>query len=104
MKATVYILSLVMAFLMVQPLIPVNNKEECCSEKCCKKKEDKKENSKNKDCNPLMNCRFCALFIVSKSYQVEINPINTREKILIINDNRIIKNLSECWHPPKFTA
>ena len=104
LKATVYILSLVMAFLMVQPLIPVNNKKECCSEKCCKKEENKRNNKTNKDCNPLLNCPFCTLFIVNKSHQGEINPLNTRDKILIRNDNRVIKNLSECWHPPNFTA
>lgn len=106
LKVTVHILSFVMAFLMLQPLISVNNKsiDKCCSTQGCKKKEDQKENTSNKDCNPLMNCLFCTLFIVSKSYQGEIKPLNTKEKIFIRNDNRIVKNLSECWHPPNFTA
>lgn len=105
MKATVYILTFVMAFLTVQPLMPLNNKqtENCCTEQYCKKKE-KKKNTGNKDCNPLMNCSSCALFIVSKSYLKEITAHNNKEKIFIKNDNRTVKNLTEFWHPPEYEA
>ena len=95
-----------MAFLTVQPLMPIKNKqaENCRKDQCCKKKVDKKEKTGNKDCNPLMNCPYCTLFIAKRNYPVEITLYNIKEKVFIKNDNRTVKNLSECWHPPNYKA
>ena len=105
LKITVCILSLAMAFLIVQPVISLNKlKGTCCSGHCCKKKENKKSSAGNKDCNPLMRCQLCSLFIVSGFTPSESSNFSISEKVFIRNDNRTVKNLSECWHPPNYTG
>lgn len=94
-----------MAFLMVQPLMEVIKPvEDCCSTGCCKKNDKRKDGNTGKDCNPLMACEFCNLFVVCENISVVALLIDTKVKISIMDDNRIIKSLTECWHPPNFAS
>ena len=102
MKIAASIFLGIIALLLVQPLVAMNSSEndDCCSEDCCKKECPKKDDQGNKDCNPFTNCALCSLFLISRQPIAAANIVEVKEVFFIKNDNRIIQNLSECWHPP----
>ena len=68
----------------------------------CNKKvkgKSKKGMCDGMNCNPFMGCAYCGMYILLKP---EIAVITTacKEKIHTSNDNRIVKNPSDFWHPP----
>jgi hypothetical protein len=109
MKFSAAILLLILGFYSVQPILKVEAKESskgCCSKKKCTKKmpeQSKRSSCEGMACNLLVGCPFNALYYVSnKPVLTFILPIK-KERVFISNDNRTIKCITECWHPPNGT-
>ena len=116
MKTRACILIILWSTLLIEPLSANLNIESvysscakkqkprssCCKSKCEKPKENKDKNEcKNDRCNPLMSCPTGNFYLFSNS-QVSIVPlILSKQKAILVNDNRIAKQLAECWHPPE---
>ena len=104
-KIAALILSFILVFFMVQPLMASIDGEnkQCCSEKCCKKKDTNKKNKEdNRNCNPLMSCSYCHISSLPK-FSLSVPSSTFVKKIyLSTNDTYISAYLSECWHPPNF--
>jgi hypothetical protein len=74
----------------------------CCKSSCDKPNEDNNENDcENNRCNPLMSCPTGNFYLFGQSYFAVAPFILSKQKKILINDNRIIKHLAECWHPPE---
>ncbi|HET9746005.1 MAG TPA: hypothetical protein VFP97_09840, partial [Chitinophagaceae bacterium] len=55
----------------------------------------------NNRCNPLMSCPTGNFYLFNiSSLSIELF-ILSKQKTVLINDNRILKHLAECWHPPE---
>lgn len=77
-------------------------KSSCCKSKCNKPlKKEKKEDCTNNRCNPLMSCPTGNFYLFGQSHlSIETFPLST-QKPALVNDNRIVKYMAECWHPPE---
>jgi len=74
-----------------------------CSKSKCNKSNDKekKDDCENDRCNPLMSCPTGNFYLFGYPH-LPITPfISLKQKTILINDNRIVKHLAECWHPPE---
>ena len=88
--------------LMIQPVIAsVNQSEDCCIENGCKKESDENKKCDNKDCNPFMSCSLFNLICETNSQAGTFGVSYCKEKILVKDDNRIVKKYSSFWNPPK---
>jgi hypothetical protein len=78
------------------------DKSSCCKSKCEKPvKKEKKDDCENNRCNPLMSCPTGNFYLFGQP-QLSIAPfILLKQKKALINDNRLQKQLTECWHPPE---
>jgi hypothetical protein len=80
-------------------------KSSCSKSKCEKagKKEEKKEKDdcKNNKCNPLMSCPTGNFYFFGYSSLSIDAFIPAKQKAVLVNDNRILKYMAECWHPPE---
>jgi hypothetical protein len=73
----------------------------CCKSKCTPEPvEEDNECEKNK-CNPLMSCPLGNFYVVSPSYVSITSIILPRQKMLLIDDNRLSAKANKCWRPPK---
>ena len=74
----------------------------CCNSKCNKTKDkESKDDCENNRCNPLMSCPSGNFYLFGHP-QLSLDAfIPAKQKTILINDNRIVKRLSECWHPPE---
>jgi hypothetical protein len=81
---------------------PPGKSQSNCSKSKCDIPADKDENDcENNRCNPLMSCPTGNFYLFNSSY-LSIEPfIMSKQKTVLINDNRIMKHLAECWHPPE---
>lgn len=116
MKTRACILMILWTVLLVEPLsanlsieTPYSScskkqevKPSCSKTKCDKPADKEDENDcENNRCNPLMSCPTGNFYLFSHSY-LSIEPfILSKQKTALINDNRILKQLNECWHPPE---
>ena len=78
-------------------------KSDCSKKKSCDKPDESKEDNKCRTdgCNPTLGCPS-GNFYVHHHHQISIPSLFLQKlKLLVSDDNRIIKNLSECWHPPE---
>lgn len=109
MKLAAYIFAFLLSFYTLQPVVSsVINRvtlSGCAKQShCCKKNRKvpvKKDNCENRGCNPFMGCVYGNFYMTEKSsisFTIFIIP---KQKTGIFNDNRIVKNASDCWHPPK---
>lgn len=73
-----------------------------CKKTCSKstEKEDK-EDCEGSFCNPLLGCPAGNFYVHSYSYIRFTTITGTKQEIVIANDNRISRQLTECWHPPE---
>lgn len=120
MTARTYIFSagfvFIFAALHVQPLFihytgikkevacPKMVKPSCSKTKCSNQKqaEEKKDCNSNKGCNPFLPCSIgICCYLVENPFSYSATLIIAKQKIAVINDNRIQRSLSECWHPPE---
>jgi hypothetical protein len=116
MKARAFILIILWSTLLVEPLSANLNiqsiysscskkqevKVSCCKSKCSQPKEKEDENDCGKNrCNPLMSCPTGNFYLfISSQVSIDFDLIS-KQKIVLIDDNRISKHLVECWHPPE---
>ena len=106
MKAGAYILLIICCILTVQPMFSNSNAEptesSCCKTKCKKTQpqEDKKDCEKNR-CNPLMACPAGNFYFPGYSHIDIPALILPKQKPTLVNDNRVLTQLTECWHPPE---
>ena len=106
MKTGAYILLIICCVLTVQPMFSSTNAEpaesSCCKTKCSKpkEKEDKKDCESNR-CNPLMACPLGNFYLLGSSHISIATLIIPKQKTILVNDNRVSTQLTECWHPPE---
>jgi len=116
MKAGACILAAILTVLMVQPLFSTfgaKTTESTCSKSkpvkssCCKMacgKPRPKENNRDCEgdrCNPLMGCPSGNFYVHNYTSILITSLIIPKQKTALVNDNRISKQLTECWHPPE---
>jgi hypothetical protein len=75
---------------------------DCSTKKCNKpSKSQDKNNCKTEGCNPTLGCSS-GNFYVHYHDQISLPSWFVLKQLAVVtDDNRIIKNMSECWHPPK---
>jgi hypothetical protein len=75
----------------------------CSSKKKCNKSSDSKEEKgcNSNTCNPSIGCTSGNLYIHQHSQILFALSIAQRQKAILVDDNRILESLSECWHPPE---
>ena len=77
-------------------------KSSCCKSTCEKPAEkEKKDDCENNKCNPLMSCPTGNFYLFGQSDLAVAPLILSKVKKVLINDNRIQTQLTECWHPPE---
>jgi hypothetical protein len=74
-----------------------------CSKKKCNKpgKSESKNNCNTDGCNPTLGCSAGNFFIHHYSVISITSWFAQKQKVMVLNDNRILKNMSDCWRPPK---
>ncbi len=110
MKLSAYIFciaSLVLfCFLNVQPLLH-NGKfaenQTSCHSKCSKPKDTEKEDGcRDAGCNPFVPCAMGSCgYLVENFYSASNNLPEKRIRRTPVDDNEILSQLGECWHPPE---
>lgn len=116
MKARACILLLLWSVLLIEPLsanLSIQTPYSSCSKKekpqtsgcrsTCDKpvdNEDEKDCENNR-CNPLMSCPTGNFYLFSQQHISIAALYLSKEKKALINDNRIVKQMAECWHPPE---
>ena len=115
MKVRAYILMLLWTVLLIEPLsanLSIQTPYSSCSNKqtesvscassCSKPADNEEENDCEENrCNPLMSCPTGNFYLFTQpGLSIPALKISTDKKSLI-NDNRIVKQLNECWHPPE---
>jgi hypothetical protein len=115
MKARACILIILWSTLLIEPLsanLSIQSNYSSCSKKeetktsCCKskcnpnEKEDENDCGKNR-CNPLMSCPTGNFYLFTSSPISLDFTLLSKQKIGLIDDNRLSKHLTECWHPPE---
>jgi hypothetical protein len=117
MKSAAWILTVIFAFLMIQPLFygfgstgigmtkcskSVATKSSSCQSKCSKPKtQEDKRDCEDDRCNPLLGCPTGNFYVHNYTYILVTSPIMPKQELALFNDNRISKQLTECWHPPE---
>jgi len=126
MKAVAFILALIWGLLMIEPAFanfnckPVTSssaknksaqspctknkpaQSSCSRSKCNKSKQQEDENDcENNRCNPLMSCPTGNFYLFGHSFFSIPALIISKQKNILVNDNRVVKQLTECWHPPE---
>lgn len=103
MKIAAYIFTCIIFLATVQPLFSRTNAEtiECCTkEKCHKSRQpEKKKDCENSGCNPFMACASGNFYLLDNSFISVISLMTARQKIILVDDNRVSDKLNECWHP-----
>ncbi len=74
----------------------------CSKKKCSKNSESGNKGScGNEGCNPSLGCSS-GNFYVQSYYQITLTVFTSQiQKLFVKNDDRLVKSLSECWHPPE---
>jgi len=110
MKFAAAILFFVMTILTVLPLLSFKiqkTPENCCSSKtktCHKNPEEStNKNECSTNCNTSISCGYCCWMMVNK-FSITAPSELVRQKIIVINDNRTVAHISDCWRPPNFNA
>ena len=119
MKTRACILMVLWSTLLVEPLTAnfsiktayssscskIEESQSPCSKSKCNKPKDKEEKddceNENDGCNPLMSCPAGNFYLFGQSYLAPAAFTLSKQKKVLINDNRIQKQLTECWHPPE---
>lgn len=74
-----------------------------CSKKKCNKPSDSQDKDKcnSNGCNPTLGCSSGNFYVHTHQQILLPNWFEQKQKNSLINDNRIVKNMSECFHPPE---
>ena len=104
------------SLLLVEPILanfsiesPYSSCEErqelqssCCKSKCeAPAEKEEKDDCENNRCNPLMSCPTGNFYLFGHQHISLAHFMFAKEKTILVNDNRIIKQSAECWHPPE---
>jgi len=116
MKARACILMVIWSILLIEPLsalLSIQNPYSSCSTKqkaqssCSKSGCDQPADTEDENdcggnrCNPLMSCPTGNFYLFTQSHlSIAALKISTDKKSLI-NDNRTVKQMGDCWHPPE---
>jgi hypothetical protein len=115
MKIGAYIMTLtfvmVLGFLHLEPLSSCAAPEEapsCSATTSCKQQQPDNDDNKcpmEKGCNPFVPCSVGVCCYLVESFFIPA-PVFTikKDKPALSNDNRLLSNVSECWHPPEFLS
>jgi hypothetical protein len=114
MRISSYIFSVffvaLFGMLHVQPLFPkkeVKKEQTCARSKCQKQTEEPADNDncRNEGCNPFVPCPMgsCCYLVENLHFPSSLIIIST-QKIALVNDNRLLGSLSDCWHPPEMRS
>jgi hypothetical protein len=106
---------LIMAGLHIQPLLinyQVTNKQvterTCHKQTSCSKKKacsGEKKDCQNKGCNPFVPCSIgMCCYLVENFFTPSEIPAWNKQKLFLIDDNKLSKATSECWHPPEIVS
>ncbi len=77
------------------------NSADCTKKQCPSPTPAKGKDCGEKRCNPSLGCSL-GNFYVHAHHQVLVPSWHSQKiKLIVTNDNRIAKSLSECWHPPE---
>ena len=76
-------------------------KSSCCKSTCEPAEKEEKDDCENNQCNPLLSCPTGNFYLFGQSDLSGVPFILSKQKKALINDNRIQKQLTECWHPPE---
>jgi hypothetical protein len=77
-------------------------KSACSKSKCDMSKDSEEKNDcKENRCNPLMSCPTGNFYLFGQTYFSVAPFILSKQKMIVVNDNRIQEQLTECWHPPE---
>lgn len=116
MKVRACILMILWSTLLIEPLsanFSINTPYSSCSKKqevqssCSRSKcdqsndKEKKDDCENNRCNPLMSCPTGNFYLFGQPHLAMAPFIPSKQRTILINDNRISKCLAECWHPPE---
>ena len=82
------------------------NKPACAkSDKCQEDTPDEeKDDCNNKGCNPFLPCMGSCCYIPENFFAYTVPGFILKPKMALVNDNRILSNVSECWHPPEIIS
>ena len=77
--------------------------QSSCSASKCSNADDTEDEKDCADtrCNPLMSCPTGNFYLFGHPHLAIAPFIPSKQKTILINDNRILKCLAECWHPPE---
>lgn len=122
MKIRAAILALLVGLLILQPTFawfgfaaaygecnkpePVNQcastKKQCPVKKSCDKPAPEEEKGcEEKKCNPLLGCTAGNFYVHQYATINLFNFSFPKQKLLVTDDNRLQKQLNECFHPPE---
>ena len=114
MRPSTYIFSLtlviIFAGLHIEPLLAkheVKKETGCARSKCPKQKPapQQKQCPISEGCNPFVPCPMGSCCYVTENYFTPSGIIiPNRNKLPLINDNRLQYRLSQCWHPPELSS
>ena len=110
MKIAAAILLVVIMGFSFQPLAIQSGKSartECGKKSCCKKmkhgpsKENESQNGSCKDCNVLMLCPICCVYLQSEINYTASIKVERESKYSFSNFFILSSYHAECWHPPE---
>ena len=65
---------------------------------------EEKEDCSNNGCNPFLPCMGSCCYLPENFFTHSMPGFVLKQKMALIDDNRILSNISECWHPPEFLS
>lgn len=77
-----------------------------CSKGKCNKPSDPsgKDECSSQGCNPSIGCSS-GNFYVFHHFQITLHSwVMQTQKALVTDDNRVVKSMSDCWHPPELNS
>ena len=84
----------------------VNEKPTCAKSKKCSSDSpvEEKEDCGTDGCNPFLPCMGSCCYLPESFFTHSMPGFAIKEKMALVNDNRILSNFSECWHPPEIVS
>ena len=113
-KTRATILSVIVCILIMQPLLagfglpeaytvckPATEEEESCSSSCSSEAPPEEDDCERPGCNPLLGCSSGNFYIHDYATISLTTLLIPKKKLFVTDDNRLLEQLNECWHPPE---
>ena len=80
-----------------------SEKPSCSQTKCGKETDtqDEKKDCGSDRCNPFMGCATGNFYVHNYWSILIVGIFIPKQKLTVLDDNRISGALNECWHPPE---